>query len=557
MLAVAATALLSAFTAYAQTEGFRYKENPELQKLLPNRAQTDSASYLLGVNFGMMMRQYEFKGIDYSLILNGLKDAVESKGDPTAPTFVDQFNINPMEMGRILDSYLEMWTDYNSARNEDMGKAFAEFYLKQHPDAKRTESGLIYRILRHGNGRYATSLEDTVVVDYKGFLISGEEFDANEESDFSLGVVISGWGEGLQLVDEGGSIELVIPGDLAYGEYGNRSIGPNSTLIFTVKLREVKRYVEAVESEENTVQEEEARKLNCVLFKDKEEQAGVWYSGTQENGNIMLRCGKRIDEIFYIGDAYAWERVYDCGDRVYHIEQGLELRTYVTAYDVATGTYSGGYLGENGMAEDLDRGFAVRSGGDGGYKGYCTVGDYYNFNPGMAEANALICYQFQNNEAFVCPNWGEDWEETSSGAKIPMGTQFGSDLKQWDGYGAHPTIWTTHFFEMLIHEPAKNGIATYEIICTTIHWKSNGLCNWEPEYEESIVGIDLPKTIAYGYIGLGCDYFVQPLFPEAKAFDGNKAKVRIGDKWLSMTAEEIAEYDPFIQPSEIKETTVE
>lgn len=266
------------------------------------------------------------------------------------------------------------------------------------------------------------------------------------------------------------------------------------------------------------------------MFENKEGLLGKWYS---QDG----------------------ESVYDCGDRVYRIEQGFELRTYVYAYDVATGYSSGGYLGENCWAYDLDKGFAVCA--EHGKGNLYGVNFYYNFNPGMAEPSVLICYQFQNNEALVCPDWGEEWIETSPESKIPIGNYAGYDLRQWDGYGLHPTTWTTNYFEMLIHEPSKNGIATYEIICTTIHWKSNGLCNWDPEYEESIVGIDLPKTIAYGYIGLGCDYFVQPLFPEAKGFDGDRAQVRIGDKWLSMTAEEIAEYDPFIQPSEIKETTVE
>jgi FKBP-type peptidyl-prolyl cis-trans isomerase 2 len=51
-----------------------------------------------------------------------------------------------------------------------------------------------------------------------------------------LDSVIKGWKEALPLMKEGAKWQLVIPSDLAYGENGNRSIEPNSTLIFEVEL---------------------------------------------------------------------------------------------------------------------------------------------------------------------------------------------------------------------------------------------------------------------------------------------------------------------------------
>jgi FKBP-type peptidyl-prolyl cis-trans isomerase FklB len=59
--------------------------------------------------------------------------------------------------------------------------------------------------------------------------------------------VIKGWGEGMKLVGEGGKIKLVVPGNLAYGEYGNRGIEPNSTLVFDVTLNKVGTFVESEE----------------------------------------------------------------------------------------------------------------------------------------------------------------------------------------------------------------------------------------------------------------------------------------------------------------------
>ena len=53
------------------------------------------------------------------------------------------------------------------------------------------------------------------------------------------GNVIPGWDEGVAGMKVGGRRLLVIPPDLAYGEQGQGSIGPNETLVFVVDLLNV------------------------------------------------------------------------------------------------------------------------------------------------------------------------------------------------------------------------------------------------------------------------------------------------------------------------------
>jgi FKBP-type peptidyl-prolyl cis-trans isomerase len=109
-----------------------------------------------------------------------------------------------------------------------------------------TESGLNYLITREGDGEKPKPT-DAVVVHYRGKLADGSEFDSSykrkEPAGFSLGGVIPGWTEGLQLVKVGGMIELIVPPDLGYGESGTRdgSIPPNATLYFTVELLEIQK----------------------------------------------------------------------------------------------------------------------------------------------------------------------------------------------------------------------------------------------------------------------------------------------------------------------------
>jgi FKBP-type peptidyl-prolyl cis-trans isomerase FkpA len=107
-----------------------------------------------------------------------------------------------------------------------------------------TESGLQYKHLKEGEGK-SPKATDTVLVHYKGTLIDGTEFDSsyrrNQPIEFPLNGVIPGWTEGVQLMKEGGKIQLFIPSRLAYGSRGAGGvIGPDETLIFEIELLKVR-----------------------------------------------------------------------------------------------------------------------------------------------------------------------------------------------------------------------------------------------------------------------------------------------------------------------------
>lgn len=106
-----------------------------------------------------------------------------------------------------------------------------------------TDSGLKYRIRRKSDGKKPTAA-DSVVAHYRGWLDDGKEFDSSykrgEPTPFPLSGVIPGWTEGLQLIGEGGMIELEIPSNLGYGDRGfPPDIPPGATLHFIVELVKV------------------------------------------------------------------------------------------------------------------------------------------------------------------------------------------------------------------------------------------------------------------------------------------------------------------------------
>ena len=222
----------------------------EVRQFLPVKSEVDSASYLLGVNFGLMLKANDFGDVNYTQLIKGMKTAAASKGeiDFRDSAFVAQFKIDPNKMNEILDGYLAKRRSYKAALNDEKGKNYIAEFLKEE-GTQSTVSGLAYRIVEEGEELRAKSLQDTVKVNYVGTFIDGRQFDAGEGTVFPLNRVVEGWGEGLQLVGKGGKIELVIPAELAYGERGRRNIEPNSTLKFEIELLDVMPYVEPVVEE--------------------------------------------------------------------------------------------------------------------------------------------------------------------------------------------------------------------------------------------------------------------------------------------------------------------
>jgi len=103
-------------------------------------------------------------------------------------------------------------------------------------DAKRTPSGLAYRVLQPGTGRAHPNAIDMVMVNYTGWTTDGKMFDSSIVSGqpitFPLNGVIKGWTEGVQLMVEGEKARFWIPDTLAY----KGQQGPQGTLVFDIEL---------------------------------------------------------------------------------------------------------------------------------------------------------------------------------------------------------------------------------------------------------------------------------------------------------------------------------
>jgi len=115
---------------------------------------------------------------------------------------------------------------------------------KKNPNIKTTPSGLQYEVVKAGTGVKPIAT-DTVVVNYKGTLTNGNEFDNSykrgEPASFALNGVIRGWTEGLQLMPVGSKYKFYVPYQLAYGLNDMQAIPGGSVLVFEVELLDVKK----------------------------------------------------------------------------------------------------------------------------------------------------------------------------------------------------------------------------------------------------------------------------------------------------------------------------
>lgn len=208
---------------------------------LPSRSELNDVSYLVGVNFGSFIKNYNFGDLNYAQIRKGMEDFLNAKGNPGQPGFEEQFRVDPNRMNELFNGFLENRRNYTLYTNREKEEKFLAANAKKE-GVKVSTSGLQYRIINEGNDVKPAGA-DTIWVRYKGQLLDGTVFDQTPEEGEAarlyLNRVVRGWTEGLQLIGEGGEIELFIPAKLGYGDNGNRGIEPGATLIFNVSLEKV------------------------------------------------------------------------------------------------------------------------------------------------------------------------------------------------------------------------------------------------------------------------------------------------------------------------------
>jgi len=216
---------------------------PAAPKMDPAEIKSGSSyalGYRTGSTFGQQFGRFGVgaEDIDQENFLKGFMAAV--KGDK--PELEEAKLQAAMQ---ALGDMLQSREKEAAAANLEAGKKFLEENGKRE-GVTTTASGLQYEVInKGGDEKYVApkegeeAAEKQFLVNYKGTLISGKEFDASPEGEpvpMTLQVV-PGFKEALTTMPVGAKWKLFIPSSLAYGEERRSAdIGPNSVLVFELEL---------------------------------------------------------------------------------------------------------------------------------------------------------------------------------------------------------------------------------------------------------------------------------------------------------------------------------
>lgn len=197
------------------------------------KTEDDKTFYAMGFMLGANLQRLNLNEAELSALYSGIVASAAGEKSKVEMS-IYQPKIQQMFKARM---------ETVAKKQKESGNKFIDDYLKKNTKAKKTESGLVYEVLKEGNGK-TPAATDTVEVHYHGTLTNGEVFDSSVDRgktiSFPLNRVIKGWTEGLQLMKEGGKLRLVIPSELAYGENGAPpKIPGGATLVFEVELFKV------------------------------------------------------------------------------------------------------------------------------------------------------------------------------------------------------------------------------------------------------------------------------------------------------------------------------
>lgn len=219
---------------------------PALPELYDEQFTAEEISTIVGQSMGASLQDVK-DDVDFKRVMAAFNDGLNVSSEEAIDTELqmtqEQMRSAFMKFQEIQRQRAEEERQQLMAENaEASAKWLAE--IEQMEGVQKTESGLLYRIDREGDGVQATADEDVVKVNYEGKTREGKVFDSSYERgepiSFPLNRVIKGWTEGMKLVKTGGQITLWIPAEMAYGERGaGQDIGPNEALEFKVELLEV------------------------------------------------------------------------------------------------------------------------------------------------------------------------------------------------------------------------------------------------------------------------------------------------------------------------------
>ncbi|MGI8605108.1 MAG: FKBP-type peptidyl-prolyl cis-trans isomerase [Verrucomicrobiales bacterium] len=193
--------------------------------------------YAIGASMAAQLMRDKIE-VDGAQVMTGFKEGLEGKEAKLSQADVQA------ELQKLQQSINQRVQEANQ-REAGKNEADANVFFEKNRAAegvKTTESGLQYKVIEAAKDPKAPkpSADDTVLVNYRGTLLDGTEFDSSPEGQprpFGLRNVVKGWTEGMQLMQVGSKYRFWVPASLGYGNNPRPGkIKPGHALVFDIDL---------------------------------------------------------------------------------------------------------------------------------------------------------------------------------------------------------------------------------------------------------------------------------------------------------------------------------
>jgi FKBP-type peptidyl-prolyl cis-trans isomerase len=198
------------------------------------KTDDEKALYSLGVLLSKNIQTFNFTEKELDMVKAGLADGAQDKSQ-----------IEEADIEALVPKLQELQGKRVAEATEKEKTSGAAFLTKAagEKDATKTESGLVYKQVKAGEGA-TPAATDQVKVHYEGRFTDGKVFDSsvkrNEPATFPLNGVIPCWTEAVQLMKVGGKAQVTCPPELAYGDEGRPpQMRGGATLVFDIELLEI------------------------------------------------------------------------------------------------------------------------------------------------------------------------------------------------------------------------------------------------------------------------------------------------------------------------------
>lgn len=180
-------------------------------------------------------------------------------------------------------------------------QAFKEKWIVTYPKMVQTETGLMYEHTKQGEGN-SPRPGDEIHIHYTGYLEDGTQFESSHDRTVDLKIIFkeqpifSGWEEAFAMMKPGGTMKVVLPPWLGFGDQGKGQVPPNAHLVFDLELIGVKDVQAELKIKNDEFKTEMLAKYPTAV----QTESGLMYIIEQEGTGAYPRLNQEV-EVHYTG----------------------------------------------------------------------------------------------------------------------------------------------------------------------------------------------------------------------------------------------------------------